>query len=157
MAEKTNKRGRKPKVDKALSRLADIESWAAQNMSDKDIFPQLGISEDTWYRYKNKHKKIKDALEKGRLLYIQNNLKDYEDALKKKAIGNYEIKEAKRIYDSKGKVIRTEVTTKQIPPDSKALIFALQSLAPEKYVSKNNTNLTGNLPVEVHIYDDYGD
>lgn len=59
-----------------------IKSWAREGMLEKDIAKSLGISEATWYSYKNKYPELVEALR------LDRNLADakVENALYKNAI-----------------------------------------------------------------------
>lgn len=121
----------KSKWSEVKGRLKEIEMWASMGLSDLQISFNLGISKDTFYRYKKEHSDFSDCINRGK------NVADFkvENALYKKATG-YTIKEqgvvkVKNIYyDDKGnkcskedvKVVDME---KEVPADVQAIKFWL--------------------------------
>jgi predicted DNA-binding protein (UPF0251 family) len=56
----------KGKWDTVKNRLVEVEAWARDGLTDKQIAENLGISRDTLYVYKKEHSDISDALGKGK-------------------------------------------------------------------------------------------
>ena len=64
-------------------RLIEIEAWKRDGLTDEQIFKNLGISRDTFYKYKEKYADFSDALKKGKEVADI----EVENALFKRAIG----------------------------------------------------------------------
>lgn len=59
----TNRRGRKSKYETNVKpRLLEIAAWCRDGLTDKEIAEKLGISQDSFYVYKNKHTEFSDTL-----------------------------------------------------------------------------------------------
>lgn len=121
----------KSKWSEVKEKLKDIEMWASMGLSDLQIAFNLGISKDTFYRYKKEHSDFSDCLKRGK------NVADFkvENALYKKATG-YTIKEQGAIkvkeiyYDDEGnKCSKEDVKVfdieKEVPADVQAIKFWL--------------------------------
>lgn len=121
----------KSKWDEVKKKLETIELWASMGLSDSQIAFNLGISKDTFYRYKKEHSDFSDSIKRGK------NVADFkvENALYKKATG-YTIHETTVIkvketyYDERGnKCTREDVkavdSPKEIPADVQAIKFWL--------------------------------
>ena len=81
-------------------RLVEIEAWKRDGLTDEQIFKNLGISRDTFYKYKEKYSDFSDALKKGKEVADI----EVENALFKRAIGyryKEKIKEVKEIDEKK--------------------------------------------------------
>ena len=48
---------------KVLPRLAEIEEWARDGFTDKEIAARLLVSENSFAAYKNEHEELREALE----------------------------------------------------------------------------------------------
>ena len=80
-------------------RLIEIEAWKRDGLTDEQIFKNLGISKDTFYKYKDKYTDFSDALKKGKEVADI----EVENALFKRAIG-YKYKEViKEVKEIDGK------------------------------------------------------
>lgn len=49
-------------------KLALVEGWARDGLTDEQIAKNLGISKDTFYQYKSKYPDFSDSLKKGKKL-----------------------------------------------------------------------------------------
>jgi hypothetical protein len=125
------KRVAKSKWNEIKEKLETIEMWASMGLSDAQISFNLGISKDTFYRYKKEHSDFSDCLKRGK------SIADFkvENSLYKKAVG-YVITETvaakvKDIYydDNGNKCQRERLDTvevnKEVPPDIQAIKFWL--------------------------------
>jgi len=104
-------------------RLVEIEAWKRDGLTDEQIFKNLGISRDTFYKYKEKYTDFSDALKKGKEVADI----EVENALFKRAIGyKYKevIKEVKEIDGKKSTYVKEVV--KEMPGDVAAQIFWLK-------------------------------
>lgn len=110
-----------------------IEGWARDGLIDEQIAHNLGISKDTFYKYKREYPDFSNALKRGK------EVADYEveNALFKRACG-YSVKEVSIENSAKNgrKVTRTK---KHIAPDTTAIIFWLKNRKPEQW-NENRAN-----------------
>ena len=122
-------------------RLVEIEAWKRDGLTDEQIFKNLGISRDTFYKYKEKYTDFSDALKKGKEIADI----EVENALFKRAIGyryKEKIKEVKEI-DGKKTVFIKEVE-KEMPGDVGAQIFWLKNRKSSKWKDKQDIDLQDN-------------
>lgn len=125
------KRGRKSVYDtKIKPRFDDILKWLRNGATEERIYNNLGISKDTFYRYKNEKSEFSDLLKKGQ----ESLVEQLRGALIKKALG-FEYKEIKRFTKiEKGKQVQTiEETTKQSLPDVAAANLLLKNYDKENW------------------------
>ena len=60
-----------------------VEAWARNGLTDEQIAKNLGISKDTFYKYKKEHTDFSDSLKRGKeVIDIE-----VENALLKRALG----------------------------------------------------------------------
>lgn len=122
-------------------RLVEIEAWKRDGLTDEQIFKNLGISRDSFYRYKDKYSEFSDALKKGKEVADI----EVENALFKRAIGyryKEKIKEVKEI-DGKKTVFIKEVE-KEMPGDVGAQIFWLKNRKSSKWKDKQDIDIEDN-------------
>lgn len=122
-------------------RLVEIEAWKRDGLTDEQIFKNLGISRDTFYKYKEKYTDFSDALKKGKEVADI----EIENALFKRAIGyryKEKIKEVKEI-DGKKTVFIKEVE-KEMPGDVGAQIFWLKNRKSSKWKDKQDIDIEDN-------------
>ncbi len=123
----------KSKWEQIKDKLILIEGWARDGLTDEQIAKNLGISKDTFYKYKKIHTDFSDALKKGK------EIVDYEveNALLKKALGyDYEEKTYRTTVDKetgKQKSTIATIVKKHVPPDTTAMIFWLKNRKPNKW------------------------
>ncbi|NLK94720.1 MAG: hypothetical protein GX275_05975 [Clostridiales bacterium] len=121
----------KSKWNEIKEKLKDVEKWAIMGLSDTQIAFNLGISKDTFYRYKKEHSDFSDTLKRGK------NQADFkvENALYKKATG-YTVKKVGVIkckdiyYDDEGRKCQKEHADvveyeEEMPADVQAIKFWL--------------------------------
>lgn len=112
-------------------KLEQVEMWASMGLSETQIAFNLGISKDTFYRYKKEYSDFSDTLKRGK------NVANFkvENALYKKATG-YESKETVPVklketyYDDRGNKCQKEKldtveVIKEVQPDVSAIKFWL--------------------------------
>ncbi len=118
--------------------LLKIEGWARDGLVDKQIAHNIGITEQTLYKWQSKYPEFKEALKRGKEIVDRQ----VENALLKKALG-YEVSEVKKIVDNKGysKVIET---TRHIQPDVGAICFWLKNRKPEAWRDKPVSTVESN-------------
>jgi transcriptional regulator with XRE-family HTH domain len=124
-----------PKYDQWLTEegLLLIEGWARDGLTDEQIAHNMGISRSTLAEWKKKHSDISDALKKGKEVIDRQ----VENALLKKALG-YRYDEV--VYED-GKEVRR--ITKEVQPDTTALIFWLKNRKPAEWRDKQNIEHSG--------------
>lgn len=115
-----------------LPKLTLVEGWARDGLTDKQIADNLGISKDTFYKYKNRYTDFSDSLKKGK------EVVDYEveNALLKRALG-YKYNEV-TIEEADDGSIRRKTVTKEVIPDTTAQIFWLKNRKPNKWRDKQS-------------------
>lgn len=107
-----------------------LEAWARNGLTDEQIAHNMGITASTLYDWKNKYSEISESLKKGK--EVVDIL--VENALLKRALG-YKYKETKTIESEKDG-LRTEVTIKEVAPDTTAQIFWLKNRKPQEWRDK---------------------
>jgi transposase-like protein len=125
----------KPKYEEWLTEegLLLIEGWARDGLTDEQISHNMGINPSTLYDWKKKHPKISEALKRGKEVVDRQ----VENALLKKALG-YRYDEV--VYED-GKEVRR--ITKEVQPDTTALIFWLKNRKPAEWRDKQNIEHSG--------------
>jgi ACT domain-containing protein len=122
-------------------RLIEIEAWKRDGLTDEQIFKNLGISKDTFYKYKDKYADFSDALKKGKEVADI----EVENALFKRAIGyKYKevIKEVKEIDGKKTTYVKEII--KEVPGDVGAQIFWLKNRKSSKWRDKQDIDIEEN-------------
>lgn len=122
-------------------RLVEIEAWKRDGLTDEQIFKNLGISRDTFYKYKEKYTDFSDALKKGKEVADI----EVENALFKRAIGyKYKevIKEVKEIDGKKSTYVKEVI--KEMPGDVGAQIFWLKNRKSSKWKDKQDIDIEDN-------------
>ena len=105
-------------------RLHEVEKWARDGLTERQIAKNLSISHQTLSVYKGRHDELFDAIKQGR----QSCVTEIENALVKRALG-FEYEEEKTyIKDEEGKTTKyTEKTKKYQPPDVGACAILLKN------------------------------
>ncbi|MGL5349106.1 MAG: hypothetical protein ACRDA0_00800 [Cetobacterium sp.] len=108
----------------------------------KDLAELLGISEATFHKYM-KRPEFKDAYEESK--FGAERKWKYERALDKKAFGE-EITEvhSEDGHNHNGRYSKNKEITKIIPGDTKAIIFGLENIAPDKYGKDRKETIINN-------------
>ena len=122
-------------------RLVEIEAWKRDGLTDEQIFKNLGISRDTFYKYKEKYSDFSEAIKKGKEVADI----EVENALFKRAIG-YKYKEViKEVKDIDGKkTTYVKEVIKEIPGDVGAQIFWLKNRKSSKWKDKQDIDIEDN-------------
>lgn len=106
-------------------RLIEVEGWARDGLTDEQIAKNLGISKDTFYRYKNEYSDFSDSLKRGKEIVDR----EVENALLKRALGyTYEEETIEELADG---TIKTKTVTKHMAGDTTAQIFWLKNRKPD--------------------------
>ena len=105
-------------------KLALIEKWVRDGLTEKQICINIGISQQSMNEYKKAHSELVEALKRGKEVAIA----EIENALVKRAKG-YDYEEIKTyIKDEDGKQTKyTEKTLKHQPPDVGACAILLKN------------------------------
>ena len=145
----------KSKWEQVKEKLILVEAWARDGLIDEQIFNNLRISKDTFYKYKNKYVEFSDALKKGKEVVDVEG----ENALFKKATGfttmvkkHYKLKhvtyeDGKRVEEKEElKEVEEELYT---PPETMAQIYWLNNRKSAQWRNKqqdvSNESDSGNM------------
>lgn len=126
----------KSKWEDVKDKLTLVEGWARDGLTNEQIADNLGIGKTTFYRMIKEHSELLEHLKKGKEVI------DYEveNALLKRALGyKYEEKTYESIYNKELDMYTEELTkrvTKQVAPDTTALIFWLKNRKPKQWRDK---------------------
>lgn len=127
------KRGRKGKYETDIKpRFDEITHWLRSGATEKQIYENLGITKDTFYRYKRNYKEFYDLLKNGRQALVMQ----LRNTLIKKAMG-FEYTEVKQYAreENGNKVTYVEKTTKTALPDVAALNLCLKNYDPDNWAN----------------------
>ena len=119
------KRGRKSVYDTIIKpRFDDILKWLRNGATEKQVYENLGISQEAFYKYKREKVEFSELLKKGQ----ESLVEQLRGALIKKALG-FEYTETKRFTKiENGKQVQTiEETKKQSLPDVAAANLLLKN------------------------------
>lgn len=145
--EKSN-RGRKSKYETNVQpRLLEIAAWCRDGLDDRQIAEKLGISHESFYKYKRENTEFADTLKETKEIAdikVENSLNknangyDYEEetvVMKKEVI----YKDGKKVKE----VTYPEVITltKHKEAETKAQMFWLQNRKPEKWRNQSQVEL----------------
>ena len=121
-----------------LPHLEEIQTWAENGSTDREIFTALGVGSSSFYRWKSEHEEFRIAVESGRKVAIN----EIENALYKRAVGFKEScqkgMKIRRVKYSNGKKELEADDVKQYteetyyPPDPASAIFLLKNWARDK-------------------------
>ena len=110
--------------------LKKVEYWAMCGLTDEQIAEKMGIRRETLYDWKKKFSNISNTIKKGRSTPVE-----IAEALKNACVGYY-IYEEEIIQDYNGN-IRKKKIKKYVKPDTTAIIYALNNLAPDNFSNKH--------------------
>ncbi|MCD4839743.1 hypothetical protein LRS37_12875 [Neobacillus sedimentimangrovi] len=140
--EEKKKKGRKNKYFTHVQpRLEEIREWAEKGLTDAEMMKLLGISHDSFYKYKNEYSDFYDALKQGKE-YADDIV---EQALYKSAIGYYYEEEA---VTNKGDVVLVKKYSK---PNITAQIFWLKNRRKDIWRDKQDIEHSGSMDIEVNL------
>lgn len=124
-----------PKPGRPTKYIAEYDQVAGNlalaGFSDIDISEALGIAEQTFYDWQNRHPSFKKAISDGKKIAVGVVAR----SLFERAQG-YTVKEKRVERDEVGNIIRTIETEKFIPPSDSSMAFFLKVKAPEIYADK---------------------
>lgn len=118
-----------------------IEAWARNGLTDEQIAKNLGISKDTFYKYKREYIDFSDSLKRGKEVVDI----EVENALLKRALGYKYDEVTRELNDDTGELEITKVVTKEVQPDTTAQIFWLKNRKPEDWRDRKEVEHSGNI------------
>ena len=134
--------------------LALMARWAREGLSDTRIAGEAGISLKTLREWRRRYPAIAAALENG-----EGSEAKVESSLLRRAVGyryNEVTRELKKDAESgEPRLVVTKVVTKEVQPDTTALMFWLKNRRPELWRDKAAPAENGS--VSVRIVDDIGE
>lgn len=147
------KAGRKSYWDTVIKpRLMEIAGWARDGLTDKQIGEILGVSHETFCKYKRLKPEFVEALRVNKTIADLN----VENSLYQRANGYTVTEVVEEVYgvptgkkDKDGKpIIKYEkahrrTVKKEIPPDTTAQIFWLKNRQPDKWRDRRVTEVSG--------------
>lgn len=107
-------------------RLKEIEQWISEGQKEKEVYEALGVSRESFYKYKREHSELAETIKKGR----QKPIGELKNALFKRAIG-FQYVETKEVEDSDG-YKRTERYVKSALPDPTSALILLKHWAKDE-------------------------
>lgn len=123
--------GRPNKYDTHVKpRFEEIEKWLEIGVSEKEIAKNLGITKNSFIKYKNENMDLFNLIKKSR----KKPVEEIKAAMLKRAIG-FQYQEIKVIKDENG--TRKETTTKTALPSETAGIYLLQHWAKDEGWSRD--------------------
>ena len=124
---KRGKVGRPCKYDEYVKPyLKDIEKMCL-SMDEGQIAKSLGVSHESWCKYKREYVELSEAVKRGK----QSLIGELHSVLIKRAKG-FNYTESKTVRDNDGNE-RTETYTKACPPDVKAIDMLLRNFDRENW------------------------
>lgn len=128
-------------------KLAAVQGWARNGLTNEQIAHNLGINIATLYDYQKKYSEFSQALKKGKEVVDF----EVENALLKRALG-YDYEETKIEKSDKDGVKITKIT-KHVPPDVGAAAFWLKNRKPTEWRDRKEIGqeLTGDGSITFNI------
>lgn len=128
------KRGRKSVYETHIEpRFSEISKWLENGATEKQIYENLGVSRNAFYKYKKDKKEFYELLKNGR----KNLVVELRGALVKKALG-FKYIERKTVTgkDANGETVeRTEIYERAALPDVAALNLCLKNYDPDEWAN----------------------
>ncbi|TCO79123.1 helix-turn-helix domain-containing protein [Marinisporobacter balticus] len=142
------KTGRKPLWEKLdiPSKLEAVQGWAKQGSTDEEICKMIGISHDTFYKWKREKAEFAEAIKKGK--EISNG--ELINSAFKQATGYYYVEQQPikiKIGKDKEEVKVVEIT-KYATPNPTMNIFMLKNRLPDQYKEKQHVDVNINKKLE---------
>lgn len=131
-----------------------IELWSTDTYTIAEVCDLVGISERSFYSWRDKSAEFADALKKAEEKRNQFFLAEAKKSLLKKIQG-YTVKEKHTIYVNstgksstgeeidKPKIKEQKIVEKHFQPDTAAIIFTLTNQDPDNWRNRQNTEVTG--------------
>jgi len=142
MSEKKSNAGRKNKYFTNVEpRLEEVREWAEKGLTDAEMMKLLGISHQSFYKYKDEYSEFADALKVGKS--FADDL--VEQALYKSALGYYYEEET---VTNKGEVVSVRKYSK---PSNTAQIFWLKNRRKDVWRDKQDIEHSGTVDFEINL------
>ena len=130
------KRGRKSAYETRIKpRFSEILEWLKNGATEKQIYENLGVSRDVFYKYKRENKEFQEFLKNGRKSLVLQ----LRGALVKKALGfDYEETSETSEYNAatgKMEITKREHKVKHALPDVAALNLCLKNYDPDEWAN----------------------
>ena len=119
--------------ERVKPRFSEIKEWLELGATDKEVYTNLRVGKDAWFKYKREHKELKELIDNAR----KKPVFEIKAALLKRALGfQYdETKVTKKQvvlddgHETPATLVKTETTTKTVLPDVAACLILLQHWA----------------------------
>ncbi len=121
-----------------------VTNYCLLGCTDLELAKFLGISEKTFYTWKNKHKEFSQAIQDGKEIADANVGK----ALYQRAVGYSHDEE--KIFNYEGAIV-THDTIKHYPPEVKACIHWLKNRQKAKWRDDKGLELSGSVTIDEAI------
>ena len=113
-------------------KLTLIQAWARDGLTNEQIAHNIGIAPKTLYEWINKFSEISNALKKGKEVVDI----EVENSLLKRALGYTYEETTRELSKETGQLVVTKVVTKQVIPDTTAMIYWLKNRKPKEWRDK---------------------
>lgn len=113
-------------------KLTLIQAWARDGLTNEQIAHNIGIAPKTLYEWINKFSEISNALKKGKEVVDI----EVENSLLKRALGYTYEETTRELSKETGQLVVTKVVTKQVVPDTTAMIYWLKNRKPDLWRDK---------------------
>ena len=136
--------------EKGVAFRAACDFYASQHCTLESAAKSAGISERTFYLWREQNAELAEYYKKARL---SQNEHFWEDIIRPKAeraiqrLITGETKTETKVEEGEGPqgpVSKTVITTSEILPNATVAIFVTKGLNPERFVDKSETKLTGS-------------
>lgn len=144
---KKSKGGRKS-IRLSKSMIKSIQQMISEGYLERQVWQTLGISNNTWYKWKGRNEDLINAISAGR----QHALIDVEDKLRVLALGEQVVTEKIEMINAVGDVVSTIQKEKRPGPDMKAIAFTLSNCMPEKYSQSGESEINVTM-VQAPLYE----
>ena len=125
--------------------LIKIEGWAKDGLSNQQIAHNIGITEETYYKWQKKYAEFSEAIKKGKEVVDR----EVENSLNKRANGFTQI--VKKVKFTRGGEMIEYEEEVYFPPDTTALIFWLKNRKPAEWRDKQDFDLNHKGKVESSV------
>jgi hypothetical protein len=133
-------------------KLIQVEAWCRDGLIDEQIAHNLGISIDTFYKYKKEHTEFSESLKRGKEIVdieVENALLKKTKGYNVQLVKTFKTKHIK--YDENGKkisedeILETGVDEVHVPADTTAQIFWLKNRKPAEWRDKSDIEHSGKI------------
>jgi hypothetical protein len=141
------KGGRPPLWDEMEmdDKLEAVRGWSMQGSTDIEMMEMLGVSKDTFYKWKKEKPQFKEAVKRGK--DIANG--ELLNAAFRQAKGYYQtVTEPMKVrLDDGSEVIEMVTYDKFIPANNTMAIFMMKNRMPEHYKDKHEVKHDGQVGI----------